>query len=120
MPGLQVNIDGLLGTIKTVSGGRTLVDFNHPLSGKNVLYKIKIGRIVEDDKEKLLAMLKLSFGDDKDFDVQIKEGEASIKSKHKIPEEISKQLNEKITKLVPTIKRIVFTIEEEKKSKENK
>ena len=132
MPGLQVNIDGLLGLIKTVSGGRTMVDFNHPLSGKDVLYKIKISRIVADDKEKLLAMLKLSFGDeDKDFKVELREGTANVEFKQQmhepssaptplVPEEAKKQLNEKITKLIPSIKQIVFTIEEGGKSKENK
>ena len=41
-PGLQVQIDGMNGIIKTVSGGRTLVDFNHPLSGKIIEYDVKI------------------------------------------------------------------------------
>jgi len=31
MPGLQISVDGMMGTIKTVTGGRTIVDFNHPL-----------------------------------------------------------------------------------------
>ena len=53
MPGLQVNINGMVGIIKTVSGGRTLVDFNHPLAGKNLQYKIKIHKKITDDKEKL-------------------------------------------------------------------
>src|SRR3989338_8178352 len=45
MPGLQVNIDGRVGTIKTVSGGRTLVDFNHPLAGKELSYMYKIIKV---------------------------------------------------------------------------
>src|SRR3989338_7882631 len=44
MQGMQLNIDGMLGIVKTVSGGRTLVDFNHPLAGKELSYKIKINR----------------------------------------------------------------------------
>src|SRR3989344_5140894 len=39
-PGLQVNLNNIPAIIKTVSGGRTLVDFNHPLSGKTLAYKI--------------------------------------------------------------------------------
>src|SRR3989344_3059715 len=42
MPGMQVNIAGLVGLIKTVTGGRTLVDFNHPLAGKDLVYEIEI------------------------------------------------------------------------------
>ena len=37
--GLQVNIDGILGIIRTVTPGRAIIDFNHPLSGKNLIYK---------------------------------------------------------------------------------
>src|SRR3989344_1222392 len=37
-PGLQLNIDGVFGVVKTVSGGRCLVDFNHPLAGKDLVY----------------------------------------------------------------------------------
>src|SRR3989344_2277845 len=36
MPGLQVNIDGMMGMVKTVTGGRVVVDFNHPLSVKDL------------------------------------------------------------------------------------
>src|SRR3989344_6672949 len=45
-PGLHVNLNNLTAIIKTVSGGRTLVDFNHPLAGKTLTYKIKINKII--------------------------------------------------------------------------
>lgn len=59
VPGLQINIEGLIGVIKTVGGGRTLVDFNHPLAGKTLVYDIKINRLVKDVKEKLTSFLNL-------------------------------------------------------------
>ncbi|GAG16317.1 unnamed protein product, partial [marine sediment metagenome] len=77
MPGMQLNIDGVVGTVKTVSGGRTLVDFNHPLSGKELSYKIKINKKITDDKEKLSSYLKLSLGT-KDFEAEIINGNAKI------------------------------------------
>ncbi|MFQ5621430.1 MAG: peptidylprolyl isomerase [Candidatus Nanoarchaeia archaeon] len=76
-PGLQVNVDGAIGTVKTVSGGRTIVDFNHPLSGKDVEYDIKIKRIVTDDKEKVKSLLGMLTG--KELDVEIKDGKTSVK-----------------------------------------
>ncbi|TKJ17745.1 peptidylprolyl isomerase [Candidatus Woesearchaeota archaeon B3_Woes] len=73
MPGLPVSIDDMEGMIKTVSGGRCIVDFNHPLSGKELQYDLKINRIVTDEKEKVEAMIELQL-DKKDFEVKL-EGE---------------------------------------------
>ena len=109
MPGMQLNIDGMMGTVKTVSGGRTLVDFNHPLSGKEILYKIKINRKITDDNEKLSGYLKLSLGT-KDINTEISAGNAKISLKNKMPKEMQEMLNEKITKLIPTIKSMEFTV----------
>jgi len=50
-PGLQINIDGMMGTIRTAAGGRIIVDFNHPLSGKEIIYNIKLNKIITDNKE---------------------------------------------------------------------
>src|SRR3989344_8183224 len=38
MVGLQINVDGTVGIIKHVGGGRILVDFNHPLAGQDLVY----------------------------------------------------------------------------------
>ncbi|HME87283.1 MAG TPA: peptidylprolyl isomerase, partial [Candidatus Nanoarchaeia archaeon] len=32
--GMQVQVDDKIGTIQSISGGRVVVDFNHPLSGR--------------------------------------------------------------------------------------
>ncbi|HLC84384.1 MAG TPA: peptidylprolyl isomerase [Candidatus Nanoarchaeia archaeon] len=53
--GLQVNIEGHIGTIRSVTGGRTMVDFNHPLSGREISYDVTIKRIVTDKKEQAKA-----------------------------------------------------------------
>ena len=53
VPGLQISIDGLLGTIRTATAGRMIVDFNHPLSGKEIIYNVKINKIITDAKEKV-------------------------------------------------------------------
>jgi FKBP-type peptidyl-prolyl cis-trans isomerase 2 len=110
-PGLQINVDGMMGVIKTVSGGRTIVDFNHPLSGRDIIYNIKINRVVNDDKEKISAVLKLSMGL-KDAEVTMKEGEANIKLKQNLPKELQENLTKKITELTG-IKKIQFSSEKE-------
>ena len=116
MPGMQMNIDGMVGTIKTVASGRTLVDFNHPLSGKELFYKIKINRKVTDDKEKLQGYLKLSLGT-KDFEIVMENNNAKIKLKNPIPKEAEERLAEKITELIPKISKIEFTVTKTDKNK---
>ncbi len=107
MPGLQVNIDGMLGIIKTVSGGRTLVDFNHPLSGKDLIYNIKINKIITDDKEKIKSILKISLGI-KDVEIKLENNKATITTKQEIPEEIQKDLKKKLKELLPNIEEIAI------------
>ena len=106
-PGMQVNVDGLLGIVKTAAGGRCLVDFNHPLSGKDIVYKIKINKIIIDDKEKIKSYIALSLNF-KDINVDVKEGIAEISSKKEIPKEIQKVMAEKLKELVPSVKEFKF------------
>ncbi|NJL43855.1 MAG: hypothetical protein HC945_00815 [Nitrosarchaeum sp.] len=63
--GLEVDIDGRFGIIKSVTGGRVLVDFNHPLASKDVVYDINIVEIVTDVATKAFAVLS-RFGFTKD------------------------------------------------------
>lgn len=59
VPGLQVSIDGVFGIIRTVTGGRTVVDFNHPLSGHDIEYTVTVKRIVTDKKEQVAAIIDI-------------------------------------------------------------
>jgi len=54
--GATLNFDGRMGKILSVSGGRVMVDFNHFLSGKTLVYKITVLRKVEDLNEKIQAL----------------------------------------------------------------
>ena len=62
VPNLRLNIDGMVGIIKSVSSGRTVVDFNHPLAGKDVVYELKLNKIVTDKKVQLESVLKVLLG----------------------------------------------------------
>ncbi len=100
-PGLQINIDGIIGTIRAVSGGRIIVDFNHPLAGKNLIYALTINRIISDDKERIKAILKTDKAK-----VEIKGSEAKITLN--IPEKLQEILEKRIKKLVSKVKKITF------------
>ncbi len=113
-PGLQLNVDGVFSIVKTVSGGRCLVDFNHPLAGKDLIYDVKLRRLVVDDKEKLRSLVD-KHTKFKDYQIELKDGIATISLKDKISNETREILNSTITKLIPSIKSLNFTIGEGKK-----
>jgi FKBP-type peptidyl-prolyl cis-trans isomerase 2 len=100
MPGLQVNIDGAIGIVKTVSGGRTLVDFNHPLSGKEVVYDVKVKRIVTDKKEQVASIMSMLGMKTAEISVDASGSKAKIATKVVLPAPITDELKKKIKELV--------------------
>lgn len=75
--GMQLSLDGMVVKIVSVSGGRVLVDFNNPLSGKTIVYKYKISRKVEEQKEKINALQDFFFR--KTFDFEVKDKDLTMK-----------------------------------------
>ena len=70
--GMQISLDGQLTKILSSDKGRTLVDFNNPLAGKNVTYDYKILRTISDDKEKVNALQDFLFRRQFEFDIKDK------------------------------------------------
>ena len=52
-PGMQIDIDGAIATIKSVNSGRVVVDANHPLAGEKMLYEIKVVSKIDKDDERV-------------------------------------------------------------------
>lgn len=71
-PGAVFNFDGRIAKILSVSGGRVIADFNHPLAGKNVVYEINVLRKVENTDEKLKSFINFLFRRDLNFSVESK------------------------------------------------
>ena len=119
MSGLQVNIDGVVGTIKNATGGRVIVDFNHPLASRELLYEIKVNKILTKKDEKVTALMKLLFGIEPK--VTMKEGTAEIEVPSELPAEMQKELETKLIELTG-IKKAVFKVakEDAKKAEANK
>jgi FKBP-type peptidyl-prolyl cis-trans isomerase 2 len=59
VPGLEVELDNNRGIVRTVNGGRVIVDFNHPLSSQELDYDIEILDIVQDEQKKIEGLLKI-------------------------------------------------------------
>jgi FKBP-type peptidyl-prolyl cis-trans isomerase 2 len=109
VPGMQVNVDGNIGIIKTVTGGRTMVDFNNPLASKELVYKVKTIRMITDDLEKADNSMKMLLGDN--HKSELKDGNLEVTLKSKLPAEIEKLIEEKVIKMVPSIKKVTFIAE---------
>ena len=85
--GMVLTLDNALVKIIAVSGARVITDFNNPLAGKNLRYKITMIRRVTENKEKAETLLNLFFRFVPDFDIKehkvivkgIKELEAGVK-----------------------------------------
>jgi FKBP-type peptidyl-prolyl cis-trans isomerase SlyD len=75
--GMQLALDGTIVKVISISGGRVLVDFNNPLSGKIVSYTYKILRKIDDQNEKINALQDFFFR--KRFDFTIKDKEVVFK-----------------------------------------
>jgi peptidylprolyl isomerase len=56
-PGKVVEINGQLAIIRSITGGRVVVDFNHPLAGRTIEAKVKITKVLRAPKEKLLHLV---------------------------------------------------------------
>ena len=60
-PGTIVHFDTddgrIVGVVKSRSGGRVMVDFNHPLAGKKVWYKVKVLKVAKKPEEKLALLI---------------------------------------------------------------
>lgn len=72
VPGVVFNFDGRLAKILTVSGGRVMVDFNHPIAGKEIIYEVNILRKLEKIEEKIKAFVNFLFRQDFNFEIKDK------------------------------------------------
>ena len=103
-PGLQINASGLLGTIRSVNGGRTTIDFNHPFAGKNLVYEIKINKIITEKKEQLDSLLIGLLGlQKKDYTLKMENNKAEITIKQEFPEKLKEEFKLKAQELIPNI-----------------
>jgi len=105
VPGLRVEIDNYSGVIKSVSGGRILIDFNHPLAGRNLQYEVMINKKIEDMKEQVAGFLEMSFHLH-DCHVEANDGTVTVKSP--MPKEMQEMLEKELKKRIPKLKALVL------------
>ncbi|MBI4416301.1 MAG: peptidylprolyl isomerase [Euryarchaeota archaeon] len=77
-PGLEVTIDGRRGTIMAVTAGRVRVDFNNPLAGRTLQYKVTVAKRAETEEERIRSILEMDYGLSDHFRIFVKEDEADV------------------------------------------
>ncbi|MDD5331658.1 MAG: peptidylprolyl isomerase [Candidatus Nanoarchaeia archaeon] len=96
VPGMQFNVDNMIGTVKSVSGSRTLIDFNHPLAGKELVYDVRINKIIENEEEKVKEFFDFHFH----VSVEVEKKEDKLVVKGKIQEPVKKIAKEILERLL--------------------
>ncbi len=105
VPGLFVDIDGMSARVQAVSGGRVRVDFNHPLAGKDVKYRIRIVKHLETPLDKAKALIDYY---NIKAETDVKEGEARVKFETKTQPFMKNLLEKSLKKWVPEIRGVKF------------
>jgi len=60
-PGMILQLEGTPARIQSVSGGRVRVDFNHELSGKTLIFEVKLEEKIEKQDDQLKELVKQVF-----------------------------------------------------------
>ncbi len=59
--GAELEIDGRQAVIRSIGAGRVQVDYNHPLAGRHIVYKLKVVEHITDEKDKIRALIGRRF-----------------------------------------------------------
>jgi len=99
--GEQIQIGRKTGRVVSKGSGRVRIDFNHPLSGKDLEYWVKVQEKVEDSQEKAKHIFQYRLGHG---EIEFEDGKATIIHKHEedghsheLPEEVKEGIREEIT-----------------------
>ena len=96
-PGMVLTLDNMLVRISSVTSGRVLVDFNNPLAGKAVVYKLKINKEIENEKEKLELLAEFFLHT---RDVSVEDKKAIIKIEFQLPKNIEDDFKRRIKEIL--------------------
>jgi len=92
---MQLNVDGSTATVRSVSGGRVIMDFNHPLAGRELHYWVKINKLVTDKEKQINSIIKML---GIKCDVEIKDTTATLKIDKALPPPIKDVIQKEIEK----------------------
>ncbi len=106
IPGEYFEIDGMQAKVQSVSGGRVRVDFNNPLAGKMLTYKVRVLRKIEGVKNKVEKLLKYYRVDYSGLEIKGKG--VVVKSEKPVNPMVKKFTSDMVTKWVKGIEKVDF------------
>ena len=59
--GAELEIDGRSAIVRSAGAGRVQVDYNHPLAGRKIVYRLKVVKHITEEKDKMRALLGRRF-----------------------------------------------------------
>jgi peptidylprolyl isomerase len=85
LPGMSVQLEGKSAIVRSVGAGRVQLDYNHPLSGKTLIYDLTVEKRLESFEEKIKAILHrvIAVVEPEKFTTRLVEKELTVE----IPEE---------------------------------
>ena len=119
VPGMPLNIDGMIANVRSTSGGRVILDFNHPLSGKELNYKLWVRRKIEKIEEKVKALCSFLNLEENDYKIKLENKELQIRIKKEIPN-IEKIIEKRVKEQIPEIKETKVILKNSKKEQKDK
>lgn len=96
--GDEIMVGNRKGKVLSKGSGRVRVDFNHPLSGKDLIYEVKVLEKVEDEEEKASQIFRyrLGHGDIKFEDETVIIDHDIEGHDHQLPENVKEEIREEI------------------------
>jgi len=107
--GMFVNIDNRMAKILFVGDRLVKVDYNHPLANKDLIYEVKVKKIITDEQDIANCAINGLLGDD--FSAKLEGKELKIKGKAKIPEELREIMEKSIKEMLKKDYKLVFETE---------
>ncbi len=95
--GLRLNVDGSYGVVRSVSSGRTVVDFNHPLASQDITYDVEVLAIVEELGVQIGSLLDAAGIPHRD--IKVTGDHVSIMFAQMLPKQLLDALTDKFTTL---------------------
>ncbi len=118
IPGAAIEIQTpegitLKGVVKTITSGRVMIDFNHPLADHKVKYKIKLNKVITKKEEKIKTLME-DIGLKGDFEIKDEKITFNLENVKDLKTKQARILMA-INVAIPEIKKVDFKEKNEKK-----